>query len=162
DGGLERADRAGQVYRLPARQGRERAALALDQQHGPALAHDEPRGGDARGARALAVAPREREDAAPEVGGVGDGHEHVGLGAAGGPRGGRGGAGPGWAGGGRGWGGGGGGVGAPHEATALNVSGVTRPAQNSSQSAESVVAVSSPATLARSWANDAPRSCRCS
>src|SRR5216117_2927698 len=45
---------------------------------------------------------------------------------------------------------------------ALKVSGVTSPAQKSSQSAESTSGVPRPVARVRSWANEAPRSWRCS
>src|SRR5262249_40356544 len=44
---------------------------------------------------------------------------------------------------------------------ALNVSGVTIPAQKSSQSPASTSGVASPVARARSCANEAPRSCKC-
>ena len=77
DDGLQRADGAGYIHRLPAGQCRERAALPFDEQHGTAVAHDQPRRRDASGGGALAVATREREHATPEIGGIRDRDEHV-------------------------------------------------------------------------------------
>src|SRR5438309_1318434 len=80
--GLERGDHSRQIDLFPTRERREVTAVALGEKSRPALTEHEPVLGQARSRHARAVAPREGEDAAPEVRGVDHVDQHVGLGAA--------------------------------------------------------------------------------